>query len=89
MLQILYLIAFALISFLALRNLVGSLVTLGAEQQKAPRRRRRPVPHPELINDDGEVTDEPLLVIRQTSLDEARSRLDSLYYESPDDMAER
>ena len=89
MLQILYLIAFALISFLALRNLVGSLITLGADQRKAPRRRRPQAPHPELVNEDGEITDEPLLVIRQTSLDEARSRLDSLYYESPDDMAER
>lgn len=85
MLQILYLVAFAIIFVLTMRNLVGSLFTLGLEQQRPPRPRRRPVPHPELVDEHGELTDEPLLVIRQTSLDEARSRLDSLYRESPDD----
>ncbi|MGF1574469.1 MAG: DUF2973 domain-containing protein [Cyanophyceae cyanobacterium] len=88
MLQFLYLVAFALISFLTLRNLLGNLITLGREQQR-PARRRRPVPHPELVDEYGNLTDEPLLVIRETSLDEARNRLDSLYYESPDDVAER
>ncbi len=81
MLQLLYCIAFGAITFLALRNLLSNLLTLGkAEQQPRPRR----APHPELIDDQGNLTSEPLLVIRSTNLEEARSRLDQLFQESPD-----
>ncbi|GAB4214340.1 MAG: DUF2973 domain-containing protein [Synechococcales cyanobacterium] len=83
MLQLLYCVAFGTVTFLALRNLVNNLLTLGREQQQPPRRPRR-VPHPELVDDQGNLTSEPLLVIRSTNLEEARTRLDQLFQESPD-----
>jgi hypothetical protein len=47
MLQILYLIAFVAIAFLALRNLVANVITLGVEERKAsPRRARKRIPSP-------------------------------------------
>ncbi|MFS8815087.1 LDH2 family malate/lactate/ureidoglycolate dehydrogenase [Thermostichus sp. MS-CIW-21] len=86
MLQILYLIAFVAIAFVALRNLVANVVTLSKEERKAsPRRGRRQVPHPELLDEEGNLTEEPLLVIRSASLEEARSRLEDLYSGSPDE----
>ncbi len=86
MLQILYLIAFTAIAFLALRNLVANLITLGKEERKAsPRHFRKRIPHPELVDEEGNLTEEPLLVIRSTSLEEARSRLEDLYSGSPDE----
>jgi hypothetical protein len=57
MLQILYLIAFVAIAFLALRNLVTNVITLGVEERKAsPRRARKRIPHPELLDEDGNLT---------------------------------
>jgi hypothetical protein len=86
MLQILYLIAFVAIAFVALRNLVANVVTLSKEERKAsPRRGRRQVTHPELLDEEGNLTEEPLLVIRSASLEEARSRLEDLYSGSPDE----
>jgi len=86
MLQMLYLIAFVAIAFVALRNLVANVVTLSKEERKAsPRRGRRQVPHPELLDEEGNLTEEPLLVIRSASLEEARSRLEDLYSGSPDE----
>ncbi|MDX2271181.1 MAG: DUF2973 domain-containing protein [Cyanobacteriota bacterium] len=85
MLQLLYIIAFAAIAFLAIRNLLSNLLTLGLSQQKPQRRRPQRVPHPELIDDHGNLTEEPLLVLRSTTLEDARTRLNELYYESPDE----
>ncbi|NJK63131.1 MAG: DUF2973 domain-containing protein [Synechococcaceae cyanobacterium SM2_3_1] len=86
LLEILYIIAFLVVAFFVIRNLLRDVMTIGAEQRQPKRRRpqRRP-PHPELIDKDGNVTDEPLLVIRSTNLEEARNRLDELFYESPDE----
>ncbi|MGK7909162.1 MAG: DUF2973 domain-containing protein [Synechococcus sp.] len=90
MLQILYLTAFAAISFLVIRNLVMNLVAMSRNEMQPPALRNKPrVPvHPELLDEDGNVTDEPLLVIRSANLEEARDRLDALYHgdtESGDD----
>jgi len=86
MLQILYLIAFVAVAFVALRNLVANVILLGKEERKAsPRRARRQVPHPELLDEEGNLTEEPLLVIREANLEEARSRLEDLYSGSPDE----
>ncbi|MEM9569054.1 MAG: DUF2973 domain-containing protein [Cyanobacteria bacterium P01_E01_bin.34] len=81
MLQLIYLSAFAAISFLVIRNLVLNLIAMGRnEMQPAALRNRSKVPmHPELLDDEGNVTDEPLLVIRSANLEEARDRLDALY----------
>jgi hypothetical protein len=39
----------------------------------------RPVPHPELLDQDGQVIREPLLVMRSISVKDAREQLDALY----------
>ena len=39
----------------------------------------RPVPHPELLDQDGQVIREPLLVMRSISMKDAREQLDALY----------
>lgn len=85
MLQIIYLIAFAIVAILAVRSLISSLISIGADQRRPVRRRPRRAPHPELVDKEGNLTDEPLLVIRSTSLEDARSRLDELYHNSPED----
>ena len=37
------------------------------------------VPHPELLDQDGQVIREPLLVMRSISMKDAREQLDALY----------
>ena len=39
----------------------------------------RPMPHPELLDQDGQVIREPLLVMRSISVKDAREQLDALY----------
>ncbi len=85
LLEILYIIAFLVVAFFVIRNLLRDVMTIGAEQRQPKRRQQRRPPHPELMDEDGNVTDEPLLVIRSTNLEEARNRLDELFYESPDE----
>ncbi len=88
LLQILYLIAFTVVAIFAIRNLVGNVLTIGREQRQIKRRSPRVMSqpdHPELVDKEGNFIDEPLLVIRSTSLEEARNRLDEIYRESPDD----
>ena len=41
--------------------------------------RGRSVPHPEMLDDNGRVLDEPLLVMKSISLEDAREQLDALY----------
>ncbi|WP_017327864.1 DUF2973 domain-containing protein [Synechococcus sp. PCC 7336] len=80
MLQVLYLTAFAIVSFLVIRNLAMNLIALSRSEMQPPSARKRKANlHPELLDEDGNVTDEPLLVIRSTNLEEARERLDALY----------
>ncbi len=87
MVQILYIIAFAVLSILAVTNLVRNLIalhqtTLGREQTLM----QRPVPHPELLDENGKLTQEPLLVMRSLNVEDARSRLDAIYEASPDEL---
>ena len=88
--QFLYIIAFAILATLTVSNLLRNLFTLGAESRKPPRypaspssHRPQPSEHPELLDEDGQVIDEPLLVMRSMSMDDAREHLDSLYRQSP------
>lgn len=90
MLHIIYILAFTIIAFLAVSNLIRNLMTLGLESQQATRgwmpkgaSGSRPIPHPELLDDAGNVIDEPLLVMRSMSVDDAREQLDALYESSP------
>jgi hypothetical protein len=93
MLHLVYILVFTIIALLAVSNLIRSLVTLSAETQKFyppnyhnsvnnQTRQPRKV-HPELLDKQGKVIEEPLLVMRSVSVDDARSRLDALYDASP------
>jgi hypothetical protein len=87
--QFLYILAFAVLAVLAVGNLLRNLFTLGVQSRNTygnpannPNSRRQ-VTHPELLGDDGRVIDEPLLVMRSMTMEDARAHLDSLYHQSP------
>ena len=92
-LHLIYILAFTLLAFLAIGNLIRNLLTLGADSQRhyAPRSYdpSRPtsfrirVPHPELLDDNGKLINEPLLVMRSMTVEDAREQLDALYRSSP------
>lgn len=91
MLQILYLIAFTILAFLAIGNLIRSLIgfSMDAAQPRNYRGYRNGmVPHPELLDDLGNITSEPLLVMKSISIDDARTRLDALYHDDAPSAAE-
>ncbi len=89
MLHLLYILAFTTIAVLAVRNLIGSLLTVGLESQSLPSNRRwsardsyyqsSRIPHPELLDESGNFIDEPLLVMRSVNVQEAREQLDAIY----------
>jgi hypothetical protein len=94
MLQIIYLIAFTILAVLAIGNLIRSLVGFSLDAQRwEPRRgnndwnspgyRTGSVPHPELLDEMGNVTNEPLLIMKSISVEDARAQLDALYHDSP------
>lgn len=88
MLHLLYTLAFTLLAFLAIGNLIRNLLTLGADSQRhyAPRSydpSRTRVPHPELLDNNGKIINEPLLVMRSMTVEDAREQLDALYRSSP------
>ena len=88
MLHILYILAFTILASLAIVNLVRNLISLGLETRRSnggsmsaakPSRR---VSHPELLDEDGNILDEPLLVMRSISIKDAREQLDAIYESS-------
>ncbi|NBD17997.1 MAG: DUF2973 domain-containing protein [Cyanobacteria bacterium] len=99
MLHLLYIIAFTVIAFFAVSNLIRSLITLGTESQRTgnnwnSRRNRNTFnrnsytsaqapSHPELLDEQGKPVNEPLLVMRSVNVDDAREKLDALYNNSP------
>ncbi len=98
MLHLLYILVFTVIALLAVSNLIRSLITLSADSQKfyPPNydrsnnnhfRQQKQV-HPELLDEQGKVIEEPLLVMRSVSVDDARSKLDALYEASPSKTVE-
>ncbi|HAN45109.1 MAG TPA: DUF2973 domain-containing protein [Cyanobacteria bacterium UBA8156] len=82
MLQILYITAFALLSLLAIANLIRSMAALARTEGQAGRRDYRRM-HPELLDEAGKPTREPLLVMKALDLDEARAQLDRMFEASP------
>ncbi len=95
MFHALYLIAFLGLTTLALTNLVRNLMLLGRDSRSDRPRgttARCPIPsHPEMLDESGQVTQEPLLVMRSISLQDARQRLEALYDPSSrerDDLGE-
>jgi Protein of unknown function (DUF2973) len=98
MLHILYILAFTILASLAVVNLIRNLFTLGLESQRgyaAGAGGYRPnqsgalatpsaqIPHPEMLDEQGRVINEPLLVMRSMTVEDARERLDALYNASP------
>ncbi|MBE7383061.1 MAG: DUF2973 domain-containing protein [Leptolyngbya sp. SIO1E4] len=89
MLHALYIIAFAVLAVLAISNLIRNMMVLGVDARREPRQpfagdktqggADRSTPHPEMLDESGRVVDEPLLVMRSISLEDARERLDALY----------
>ena len=90
-LQILYMLAFVGIAFLAIGNLIRSILTLGVESTRpvVPKGMRRgdgmrqSPQHPEMLDENGRVINEPLLVMRSMTVEDARERLDAIYRSSP------
>ena len=88
MLHLLYIFAFTVLAVLAVVNLVRNLISLGIETRRGNSRdvsttkQPRRVPHPELLDEDGNVLDEPLLVMRSISIKDAREQLDAIYESS-------
>lgn len=94
MLHLIYILAFTVLAFLAVANLIRNLMILGIDSQRsygsqgrhsgASRQgRMRSVPHPELLDSEGNVVNEPFLVMRSMTVEDARERLDALYNSSP------
>ncbi|MGJ3251741.1 MAG: DUF2973 domain-containing protein [Elainellaceae cyanobacterium] len=101
MLHLIYILAFTVLAFLAVGNLIRSLMTLGIESQrsygsasqsspKASGDQSPPqknsgnfAPHPELLDNSGNILREPYLVMRSVTVDDAREQLDSIYRSSP------
>jgi hypothetical protein len=95
LLHLLYIAAFTVLAFLAVGNLIRNLMTIGLESQRGSGggrwsgqsgnsdSRPRRVPHPELLDNTGNVINEPLLVMRSLTVEDAREQLDALYRSSP------
>ncbi len=88
-LHLLYILAFTALAFLAVGNLIRNLMALGIESQRQypslgnARSMNRPAPHPELLDENGTMINEPLLVMRSMSVEDAREQLDAIYKSSP------
>lgn len=100
MLHLIYILAFTVLAFLAVVNLIRNMMTLGIESQRPygakgrftpnssstnmPQTTRvQSVSHPELLDDYGNIVNEPFLVMRSMTVEDARERLDALYKASP------
>ncbi|OIP68548.1 MAG: hypothetical protein AUK48_15740 [Oscillatoriales cyanobacterium CG2_30_44_21] len=87
MVQILYILAFTVLSIFAISNLIRSMISLSQNESRNYQSNRRRVSpqfnHPELWDKDGQYIDEPLMVVKSINVDDARSRLDALYNSSP------
>jgi Protein of unknown function (DUF2973) len=98
MLHLIYILAFTVLAFLAVGNLIRNLMVLGADSQRSygykgqfspnssgrsTRQHIRSVSHPELLDEYGNVVNEPFLVMRSLTVEDARDRLDALYNASP------
>ncbi|PSF38446.1 DUF2973 domain-containing protein [Aphanothece hegewaldii CCALA 016] len=88
MLHLIYIFAFTIIAFLTISNLIRSLITVSMNSQRPYSNRTnmygsKGAPHPELLDDKGIPINEPLLVMRSVSVEDARQQLDALYKASP------
>ncbi|MGB3495592.1 MAG: DUF2973 domain-containing protein [Elainellaceae cyanobacterium] len=88
-LHLIYIVAFTVLAFLAVTNLIRNLMVLGSDSRRPINSSRRGSsprpsnPHPELLDESGRMVREPYLVMRSVSMEDARERLDELYNSSP------
>ena len=99
MLHLLYILAFTVIAFFAISNLISNLINLSFESSRSYTRKpdlnsgnntgasgnkiTHTVPHPELLDEAGQPINEPLLVMRSVNVEDAREQLDAIYNASP------
>ncbi|NES99261.1 MAG: DUF2973 domain-containing protein [Sphaerospermopsis sp. SIO1G2] len=104
MFHLLYILAFTVLAFIAVSNLIRNLVMFSFDREKpypanssAGKKgsfgyyasKRQSIPHPELLDNTGNIIKEPLLVMRSVNVDDAREKLDALYESSPGQKIER
>ncbi len=88
-LQFLYITAFTVLAVLAIANLVRNMIALGIDSQRPTSNRNangfsaESIPHPEFLDEQGQIINEPLLVMRSMTVEDAREKLDALYEASP------
>lgn len=91
-LHLIYILAFSILALLAVSNLIRNLLMFSSERDRtytaasasnrgnfSPQR----VPHPEFLDNAGNLIKEPLLVMRSIDVEDAREHLDALYEASP------
>lgn len=91
MLHLLYIFAFTILAFIAVANLIRNLIMFSFHQERTYPPMAHPymssnkqmIPHPELLDNSGNLIKEPLLVMRSINVDDAREQLDALYEASP------
>jgi hypothetical protein len=98
MLHLIYILAFTVLAFVAVGNLIRNMMVLGMESTRPISQKGRfepnyggsrqrgqytAVPHPELLDESGNIVNEPYLVMRSMTVEDARERLDALYDSSP------
>jgi Protein of unknown function (DUF2973) len=95
LLQLLYILAFTILAFIAVGNLIRNLIMFSFDRERTYPATRPPygsrvsylasdsVPHPELLDAAGNIIKDPLLVMRSITVEDAREQLDALYEASP------
>ncbi|MBE9053324.1 DUF2973 domain-containing protein [Nostocales cyanobacterium LEGE 11386] len=105
MLHLLYILAFTILAFIAVANLIRNLIMFSFDRERtypsqySPRgnqsnfgyfsAKKQFIPHPELLDNAGNLIKEPLLVMRSVNVEDARQQLDALYEASPGQKSDR
>jgi len=111
LLQLLYILVFTILAFIAVANLIRNLIMFSFDRQgnypgqfgrseegnirsrnkgnySLYASRSQSIPHPELLDNSGNIVKEPLLVMRSINVEDARQQLDALYESSPGSKGE-
>jgi hypothetical protein len=104
MLHLLYILAFTILAVIAVANLIRNLIMFSFDRERSyppqysPRTQghrghlsanKQFIPHPELLDNAGNLIKEPLLVMRSVNVEDARQQLDALYEASPGQKIDR
>lgn len=102
MLHLLYILAFTILAFIAVGNLIRNLMMFSFDADRTYSRssiqqgnsaymssRKQFIPHPELLDSSGNLIKEPLLVMRSVNVEDARQQLDALYEASPGQKSDK